>query len=93
VSCIAAFNESTGIHDRDRVAHKSHDRYVARNEQVGHAEVALQVHEKAEPARSAAASRLPGPAATGPGIVGLVVEVDPGGDEHDQDRCDEPVDD
>jgi hypothetical protein len=40
-----------------------------------------------------AASRLPGPAATGPGIVGLMVEVDAGGDQHDQDGRGDPVDD
>jgi hypothetical protein len=34
---------------------------------------------RAPPALSAAASRLPGPAATGPAIVGLVVELDPAG--------------
>ena len=30
---------------------------------------------------------------TGPGIGGLVVEVDADGDQHDEDRCDDPVDD
>ena len=30
---------------------------------------------------------------TGPGNGGLVVEVDAGGDEHDEDRRDDPVDD
>jgi hypothetical protein len=30
---------------------------------------------------------------TGPGIIGLVVEVDADGDQHDEDGCDDPVDD
>jgi hypothetical protein len=29
---INSINESTGIHDRDRIAHMSHDRYVVRDE-------------------------------------------------------------
>jgi hypothetical protein len=35
----------------------------------------------------------PSPAASGPGINDLVVEVDADGEQHDQDRCDNRVDD
>src|SRR4029453_5924238 len=48
---------------------------------------------RAAPAGSAAASCLPGPAITGPGSIGLLGEVEPGGDEHDEDGGGDPVDD
>jgi hypothetical protein len=48
---------------------------------------------RAPSAVPAAASRVPGSAATGPGIIGLVVEVHPEGEQHDEDRRSDPVDD
>jgi hypothetical protein len=42
---------------------------------------------------SAAPSHQPSRATTGPGSIGLVVEVDADGDQHDQDGGGDPVDD
>jgi hypothetical protein len=91
-----------GERDRHDQQHRGWDRrgFAGRQgREPGHGRRADDRHHRrrgpvrAAPAVPAAASRVHGPAATGPGIIDLVVEVDADDDQHDQDGGGDPVDD